>query len=276
MSIRVSVVILTKNEEADIQECLRSLTDFSEIHVLDSGSNDQTLSLAMKSRAVVATHEFTTFGVQRNWALNNLPLTSEWVLFLDADERATPQFVSAVAKATREASAEVAGFYCCWKMMLEEKWLRRSDSFPKWQLRLLRKDRVRFKDVGHGQKEGEVEGKLDYLREPYLHYGFSKGWGHWVERHNRYSTQEARARISDHYNIRTVFSRHASSRNPALKYFLSRIPGWPVLRFLYAYIFKIGIVEGKLGFIYCVNMAYYEFLIRIKMRELRRSKVCRK
>jgi hypothetical protein len=133
----------------------------------------------------------------------------------------------------------------------------------------MRKGRARFTDFGHGQKEDKVEGKIEYLREPYLHYGFSKGWFYWIERHNKYSSQEAIARSLKRPPVKQIFSKDASTRNPALKSWLSRMPGWPFVRFFQAYILNFGFTEGAPGFIYCINMAYYEFLIQIKMHEQR-------
>jgi UDP-N-acetyl-D-mannosaminuronic acid transferase (WecB/TagA/CpsF family) len=177
-------------------------------------------------------------------------------------------------KAVTTAPAEIAGFYCCWKQIYEDRWLKRCDSFPKWQFRLLRKDRARFTDFGHGQKEADVKGSLEYLRTPYDHYGLSKGWGHWLDRHNRYAALEASARLAAPIAWSKIFSKHGSRRNQALKPLVSRIPGWPLLRFGITYFLKFGFLEGRPGFVYCANLAYYEFLICIKMREekLRHSK----
>jgi len=131
----------------------------------------------------------------------------------------------------------------------------------------MRKGRARFTDFGHGQKESEVEGVIEYLAAPYDHYGMSKGIGHWLDRHNRYATLEAAARLSAPIVWRDVFSSHGSKRNKALKPIVSRVPGWPLLRFIITYILRLGFLEGRPGFVYCANLAYYEFLIRIKMRE---------
>jgi hypothetical protein len=131
----------------------------------------------------------------------------------------------------------------------------------------VRKGFARFIDFGHGQKEGEIKGAIDYLAVPYDHYGLSKGIGPWLDRHNRYATLEAVARLSAPVNWRNVFSPHGSKRNQALKPIVSRLPGWPLMRFLMTYVFCLGFLEGRPGFIYCANLAYYEFLIRIKMRE---------
>ncbi|MEJ6981977.1 glycosyltransferase family 2 protein [Pedobacter sp. P351] len=267
----ISIVILTKNEELDIRKCLMSVEWSDDVHVLDSGSTDRTIEISTQLGAHVSTNPFESFGKQRNFALDNLDLKNDWILFLDADEIVTDKFRDALLKEISTCQEEVAGFYCCWKMILEDKWLRYCDNFPKWQFRLMRKNRARFTDFGHGQKEAEMQGIIKYLKEPYIHYGFSKGWHHWVERHNRYSSLEATARLNSNLPFKNIFSRHGSIRNPALKSFLSRLPGWPLLRFFYSYFLKLGFLEGRPGLTYCLNMTYYEFLIQIKMKELKRQ-----
>lgn len=265
----ISIIILTKNEEADLPDCLNSVSWSDDVHVLDSGSTDRTVEIVQQQGVKLSTNPFKSFGNQRNFALDHLSIQHEWILFLDADEIVTDVFRNALLKAVKEAPDDVAGFYCCWKMILEGRWLKYCDNFPKWQFRLMRKNRARFKDFGHGQKEGEVVGYIDYIKVPYLHYGFSKGWAQWLDRHNRYSTQEAVSRYYQKIPFKQIFSRHASTRNPALKSWLSRIPVWPILRFFQAYFLNLGFLEGIQGFTYCVNMAYYEFLIQIKIRAIK-------
>lgn len=265
----ISVIILTKNEEKDLPICLSSLSWCDDIHVLDSGSTDRTAQIAMQMGVNLQQHPFESFGKQRNYALDNITCKHEWILFLDADEVVTEEFRLALHVSVTGDTTETAGFYCCWKMMLEGKWLKHCDNFPKWQFRLMRKGRARFTDFGHGQKESDVVGEIKYIKEPYLHFGFSKGWMHWIDRHNRYSSQEAFARLQHRPPLKNIFNQHASVRNPALKSWLCIVPGWPVIRFTQAYFINLGFLEGTPAFIYCMNMAYYEFLIKIKMRELR-------
>ncbi|MGZ3755658.1 MAG: glycosyltransferase family 2 protein [Mucilaginibacter sp.] len=267
----VSIVILTMNEEHDLANCLSSIKWCGDIHILDSGSTDKTISIANGFGVKTWTNTFESFGQQRNFALERIPMQNDWILFLDADEIVTEKFRSELIHAISIADEDVAGFYCCWKMMLDGIWLKKSDNFPKWQFRVIRKGRAKFTDFGHGQKEYQVDGKIQYLKEPYLHYGFSKGWAHWLNRHNKYSGQEAVARLNYCPPFRNVFSRNGSTRNPALKSWLSKMPGWPFLRFFQAYFFNLGFTEGRPGFIYCVNMAYYEFLIKIKIREIKQN-----
>lgn len=271
--VQVSVIILTHNEEQDLPKLLSSLEWCEDIHVVDSGSSDSTVRRAREHGAIVHENHFQSFSKQRNWALEKCEPRFPWVLFLDADEICTPDFVQALADAITTAGDDVAGFYCCWKMMLDGTWLKRCDGFPKWQFRVVRLGRASFTDFGHGQKEGHVQGSLAYIDEPYLHYAFSKGWTHWLHRHNRYSDQEARARLHSQPNWRAALSRNSSERNKALKPLVSRLPGWPLLRFLIDYVGRRGFLEGRAGFIYCVNMAIYEYFIRLKMREIQRSEV---
>jgi hypothetical protein len=154
-------------------------------------------------------------------------------------------------------------------MIVDGRWLKRSDSFPKWQLRIVRRGRADFIDSGHGQKEGRVDGELGYVGEPYEHYPISKGWDEWWGKHKQYANEEAADRLSRSPSLTELFSKDSSRRNRALKPILSRVPGWPTLRFLHMYFLKGGFLEGREGFTYCVSMAKYERLIRSEMRRLR-------
>jgi glycosyltransferase involved in cell wall biosynthesis len=273
----VSAIILTKNEAHDLPGCLRSISWIEDIIVLDSGSADETLAIAQQFSARIFTNPFKSFADQRNWALDRCAPKHNWILFLDADEHSTPEFQNALSAAIQSAPNEVAGFYCCWKMIYEGVWLKRADFFPKWQLRLLRKNRARFIDFGHGQKEGAIEGRLEYLREPYLHFALSKGLDHWWSRHERYAEQEARARAQEKIIWKNILSPHGSTRNRALKPLVTRIPFWPVLRFAWPYLFRLGFLEGRPAFTYCWNLARYERLIQLRIKqhraEVTRSKI---
>lgn len=265
----ISVIILTKNEERDLPGCLASLRWCDDVHVVDSGSTDKTIEIAKTFGAHIYQNPFISFGDQRNWSLDNCPVKYSWILFLDADEIASLEFANGMTKAVKDALDTTAGFYCCWKLIYEGRWLKRCDSFPKWQFRLLRKGRARFTDFGHGQKESEVQGTVEFLRSPYDHYGLSKGIGYWLERHIRYATLEAAVRLATPIKWRDAFSSHGPTRNKALKPIVSRVPGWPLIRFSITYLLFLGFLEGRPGFVYCANLAYYEFLIRLKMREMR-------
>ena len=269
----ISVIILTRNEAFNLPRLFASLTWCDDLHIVDSGSTDETRQLAEKASALFYLHTFEGFGTQRNWSLANCSIKHEWVLFLDADEATPPNFVLALEEAVRTAPPTVAGYFCCWKMIVEDIWLKRCDHFPKWQFRLLRLGKARFVDYGHGQKEDAVDGTVLYLKEPYEHYSLSKGWTDWLDRHNRYSTREALERLESPVNWKGLFSADGPTRNRSLKTWVSRMPGWPLARFIMTYFLNLGFLEGRTGFNYCLNLAYYEYLIQLKMAELRRKRM---
>ena len=271
--MNVSVIILTQDEEENLPDLLEGLAWCDDIHVVDSGSTDETVTIAKSGGAQLVAHAFERFGLQRNWALDHCQIKYPWVLFLDADERCTEAFQLALQKAIETASDDVAGFFCCWKLMLYGRWLKRTGYFPNWQFRLLRLGKARFTDHGHGQKEGEVLGRIEYIKEPFLHFAFAKGWSAWVERHNRYSTLEAETRLDHSASFKDIFSRRSTVRNAALKSLVSRIPGWPLLRFFHVYFLRLGFLDGTPGLIQSINVSIYEYLIKLKMREIKRRKV---
>lgn len=269
-TVSLSIVILTLNEEQDLPACLRSLNDWGEVFILDSGSIDKTQSIAKERGIPFFTNKFKDFGDQRNFALRELPLRTEWVLFLDADERATSVFRRAVDNEIAKTSSEVAGFFCCWRMLLEGRWLRRCDAFPKWQLRLVRRGRAWFRAYGHGQKEGLIDGQLGYIKEPYDHHAFSKGWTEWFAKHGGYAMREAQERrMAPQMSWKTILLSEPSARNEGLKNRLGRSWLFPLIRFAYPFFVRGGFLEGVPGFHYCLNIAIYEYWILLKLRELR-------
>ncbi|MFG0263376.1 MAG: glycosyltransferase family 2 protein, partial [Novipirellula sp. JB048] len=190
MNLELSVVILTFNEQEDIRGCIDEAQSFSDdIHVIDSGSTDDTVSLAEQCGAEVWHHPFSGFGEQRNWAIDHVPHQHQWVLHLDADERPTVAFVQELRQIL-ESDPDEAGFYVPSKLMLGNQWLRRSSGYPIYQVRLFHRERLRFENYGHGQRE-VTKGLLGYMQEPYLHYAFSKGLEQWMRKHVGYAAKEA-------------------------------------------------------------------------------------
>ena len=137
--VPVSVIILTKNEERNIADCLRHLDWADEVIIVDSYSDDGTLPAARDARPDVRMfeHAFEDFGRQRNWALDETAPRNAWILFLDADERATPEFAVTVEAAIRNPGEHVGYFASCRNFFLG-RWIKRCTLYPSWQLRLLK------------------------------------------------------------------------------------------------------------------------------------------
>lgn len=268
----VSVVILTLNEEPNIRACLDSCAWCDDVHVLDSGSTDRTQHLARELGAAVHVNPFESFGKQRNWALDHIPLKHEWVFHLDADERFTPQLLREIDETLRAAPG-LSGYYVPNKLMFMGRWLRRAGGYPTYQMRLFHKARMRFVDYGHGQRE-EPGRPIGTLHQPYIHYSFSKGLADWIDKHNRYSTLEAREIVrilcepqSDAEPPRLLGS--AVQRRRWLKQRLyPRLPARWLLRFCWLYILKLGFLDGRAGLRFCQLYAAYELLIGLKVIEV--------
>jgi len=270
----VSVLILTLNEQENIARCMQSVSWSDDIVVLDSFSSDDTVEIAAAAGARTLQRAFDNFAGQRNYALETIAFQHDWVLHLDADEVVTVALREEIADAITDP--RFSAYRIASKLIFMNRWLRFSGMYPTYQVRLGRKDSLRFDQVGHGQRESLPAGQVGTLKNPYSHYGFSKGLADWIERHNRYSTDEARfevqARGTGNVRFRDLFSPgDRTRRRRALKALAARLPFRPLLRFVYMYVLRLGFLDGRPGFIYCRLLAMYEYWIVLKVRELKKA-----
>jgi glycosyltransferase involved in cell wall biosynthesis len=239
----ISVLLLTLNEEANLPACLNALRWSNDIVVVDSFSQDKSVEIAEKYGARTFQRKFDSFAGQRNYALESIPFKNDWVLHLDADE-----VVTAALQKELFASIETNEFDAYRipsKTMLFGQWLRYSGMYPTYQVRLGRLKNFRFKQVGHGQREDMDPGRIGTLREPYLHFSFSKGMTEWFEKHNRYSSDEAHETIrslsgDSKLDWAGLISGDRVRRRRAMKELSFRMPCRPFLRFFYMYIVRRG------------------------------------
>ncbi len=269
----ISILILTLNEEQNLSRCLDSVAWSDDVLVVDSFSTDRTVEVARSKGARVVQNRFEDFARQRNFGLREGKLKHEWVLHLDADEVLTPELqreLLAVMGKPEHDAYRVAS-----KMMFQGRWLKHSGMYPSYQVRFGRRDKLNFQQVGHGQRESLAAGSVGTLREPLLHYSFSKGLTDWIERHNRYSTAEAAHFLECSGNRASDWPGIFAFTNPtrrrrALKDLFSAFPCRPALRFFYMYFLRLGFLDGRAGFTYCRLLAMYESMTVIKIREMRR------
>jgi len=268
-----SIYILTANEEIDIADCIESALLSDDVIVVDSLSQDRTVEIAQQYPVRVLQHRFESHGKQRTWMLQEIPTKHDWVYILEADERMTPELFTECLQAIQ--SDDYIGYYVAERVIFLGNWIRRSTQYPRYQMRLFHKDKVWFTDYGHTERE-VCDGSTGFIRETYPHYTCSKGLSRWIDKHNRYSTDEAvetlRQLQTGTVNWKDLLLGSSEvERRRALKDLSLRLPFRPLIRFVYMYFFLGGFLDGRSGFSWCILQAFYEYLILLKVWEVENS-----
>jgi glycosyltransferase involved in cell wall biosynthesis len=275
----ITVLLPVLNEEVNLAAALASVAWAEQIIVVDSRSTDATAAIARAAGAEIVQFDYAGSGPKKKaWALANAPVRHEWLLVLDADERVTDVLRAEVEIAI--ADSERDGYY------IDREFIFMGRSLgcfrPNWNMRLFRHRLARMEDLhmsdlpGTGDNEIhehiEVAGTTGFLRAPLLHND-DRGLTAWLARHNMYATWEAHvyAKFRDEplgFGPRSFLRLDAFRRKRALRRLWVRMPGRPLLRFVTWYFARRGFLDGRQGFTFCLLMAYYEFIIGAKMREL--------
>ena len=266
----ISVLILTKNEEQDLPGCLKSVAWSDDVHVFDSFSTDRTAEIARAAGAHVTERAFDGYASQRNAALDTLPFRNEWIFILDADERPTPDLIEEMQRTAAAAPAAIAGFRMRRRDFLNGTWLKHAQISP-YYIRLVRRARAHYeREVNEVLK---VDGQVGDLTSCLDHFPFSKGMAHWLEKHNTYSTMEARL-IASGMDSRGVslraalFEKDFHARRVAQKAFFYRMPARPLIKWCYMMFVRGAILDGRAGLAYSNLQATYEYMIVLKTREI--------
>jgi len=274
----VSVIVAVRNEERNLPQCLESLSSAGEVFVVDSFSADSTAVVARAHGAHIVQFRYRGgWPKKRQWALENLPLSYDWVLLLDADERLTPELKEEIRAAIRDSG--ISGCYLKLEMHFLGRVLRHCDaSF--YKLALFRRDRAHFECRLDQQDDSMcdmevhehvvVSGRTRHLKNPVIHCN-SESLSHYIRKHDQYSNWESRvltAGIASGELKPDLFGNQAQRRR-WLKKALFRIPGSPVALFLYRYLFRFGFLDGVPGLIYCAFQAIQMFHVKAKIYEQR-------
>lgn len=283
-TVPVSVIVPVRNEAPNIERCLANLQWADQVFVVDSQSTDDTVEKAQRWGAEVVQFHFDgTYPKKKNWALENLPFRDEWVLIVDADEVIPLELQGEIAGAVNVS--DVDGWYLHFRYFFLGREIKYCGYSSLWALRLFRHTMGRYErmPVSSGSHTGDneahehviLQGNTQRLRNSVLHYAYPTVSA-WVEKHNRYSTWEAD--LYEQFRCRAFKAEEASLERSrrwkrALKALYLRLPFRYVLRFSYAYVFRLGFLDGKPGFIFCVLLSFYDFLSWAKVQEkyLRRA-----
>ena len=274
----IAIMIPTKNEEANLPFALASVRGWADqMFVLDSGSTDRTKQIAEEQGATFVHHDWEGYARQKNWGLDHLPITADWVFILDADEVITPELQEELLRVSRENSCEENGYYVNRFFIFLNRRIRHCGYYPSWNLRFFRRGKARYeeRDV---HEHMVVAGKVGYLRHD-MEHNDRRGMEFYIAKHNHYSTLEARELNKIQHGVHTGTINHSFWGGPIerrrwIKHRLwPRLPAKWLLRFFFMYILRLGILDGVTGFHFCLFLASYEHQITLKLTELRQQKV---
>ncbi len=263
----VSVLILTKNEVRNLPGCLASVRFSDDVHVLDSCSEDRTQELASLSGARITVRPFDSWAAHQNWALRNLDFAHPWVLYIDADERVSPRLESSIHRAAAMPGDAVA-FYIRRQDHCMGRPLRRAQ-MTAWYPRLFRPQRIRYERLVNPVTL--IDGPAGRLEGLLLHYPFSKGLDHWLNRHRWYAALEAEQAMTEPGESLLRLLGTPGRRRQGLKRLFNRLPMRPALRFAYMYLVRGGFTDGRAGLRYCLLQAWYQQLIVQEEKRLRKK-----
>jgi len=271
--IPLSVIIATKNEEANINPCLQALQHFDEILVVDSASTDQTRHIAETLGAtMILFHWNGQYPKKRQWILDNVATKHEWVLFMDADEIMTPELQQELQNLFA-TGPQCAGYFIKGQYIWENRKLR----FGLRNKKLCLLDRSKFtfppvndlKAPGMGEIEGHYQPtlKAQHKNEPIgtlkhslIHHACTNKT-EWLEKHERYAAWE-------HYmNSHNLWPAEDSPWRNALKTAFRRSKIRPHLAFLHSYIIKAGFLDGRAGFDFARHRyLYYQMIAALNRK----------
>lgn len=283
IKLPVSVLVAVRNEQKNIRKCLSSLQPAREIIIIDSTSSDDTVRIATEEygATVVQFHYSGGYPKKRQWALDNLEFSSDWILLIDADEEVPNALWNEIEQTI--SSDEICAAYLVRKGFHFLGRRLRFGGFSHSAVVLLKKGKGRFEELIEDNIDGldmevhervVVNGPIGAMKTALIHEDF-KGLEAYIDRHNRYSTWEARLRygylqnrVYGHNTIEPRLLGNAQERRRYLKQMVIRMPFEPWIWFAYHYFFRLGFLEGRPGWIASQIRAAYIAQVRSKLYEL--------
>jgi glycosyltransferase involved in cell wall biosynthesis len=267
----ISVLILTRNEQANIADCLRSLAWCDDVVVLDSESTDDTAAIARTFANVrVVTRAFDTEYRQRNFGLHDMTYRHPWLYICDADER-VPADLAAELRSLATSDAPHVAYRLRYRNMFGGRWIRHATSYPVWIIRFVRPGKVTY-EQRQTNVHPIVDGSVGEIAAHFDHFSFNSGIGRWFSKHNYYSTREAaeavRIRQGGRPKVTSLLRGDPMRRRRAAKNLSFFLPLRGLLRFVWSFVVRGGWLDGTAGLHYCLMIAVYEYWIEVKIREI--------
>lgn len=275
----ISVIILTFNEEKHIKRCIDNLSCISsDIFVVDSFSTDKTVEIAKNLGVTVIQNKWPgNQAAQFNWALENLPLISEWVLRLDADEYLLPELKEEILQNISSISKDVSGIVFKRRHIFLGKWIRRG-TYPVYLLRLFRKGKAVCEQRWMDEHIELLAGRSVEFKNDFVDHNLNSiDW--WTQKHNSYANREVIELLDMELNILNksegnafLNEQAATKRKKKHRYAKQPLFLRSFAYFIYRYIFQLGFLEGKEGFLWHFLQGWwYRTLVDAKIFEIKKA-----
>jgi glycosyltransferase involved in cell wall biosynthesis len=271
----LSVILLTYNEAVNLPAALTSAASLdAEIYIVDSGSIDSTLEIAQNFGAHIYEHAFESQSAQLNWALDSIPITTPWILRLDADEWLTPELANELKTLLPKLSDDVTGLEINRRVVFWGRWIRHGGFYPTWLLRVWRTGTARSEQRWMDEHMVLLHGRAIKLDHDFIDEN-RKGLTFWIDKHNRYADREVKdLLILAESGIGGQPVGQAGRRRWAKDKLYRRCPlFWRALMYwFYRYVIRFGFLDGQPGLVFHFLQAFwYRLLVDAKLYELRRN-----
>ena len=275
----VAVLILTYNEMLHLPRCLDHILGFAqEVFVIDSGSTDGTVELARGRGCHVLSHPFQNYARQFQWAIDNAPVTADWVMRLDADEVIEPDLAEEIIRELPVLPSDIIGVVLNRKTIFQGKFLRWGGRYPMYLLRIWRRGMARIEDRWMDEHMYLSGGRTIAFRGGFADWNLND-LTFFTEKHNAYSGREALDALNQRLHIfgpPPELTAASTGSQAKLKRFLkesvyNRIPFEfsSFAYFLFRYVVRLGFLDGRKGLTYHLLQGFwYRFLVGAKLKEL--------
>lgn len=275
----ISVIILTYNEKIHIERCINNAKKFAkDIYLVDCFSNDGTVEIATSMGAKVFQHPWENYSKQFNWALQNLPIKTEWVWRMDADEYLSDELIDELHKKLPSLPNGINGFTAPCLRIFMGRYIKHG-IIP---LILLRLFKIKYAVCENRYMDEHIqlsEGKIETLGNPFYDDNLN-GLTWWTNKHNGYATREAIDLLLTEYNLlpqESVVNSGAHSesiRKKKLKYIKLPLFWRAFAFFILRYFFRLGFLDGKEGFLWHFLQGFwYRTLADAKVYEIKKNTI---
>lgn len=273
----VTVIILTFNEERNIERCLDSVAGFTDdIVIVDSASTDNTVKICEAHRCRIYQHAFVNQALQFNWALDHVPLDRPWILRMDADEALPVQLKEELSELVSACGPHVTGIYLNRRMYFMNRWLKHGGIYPHYILRMFRRGMARYEEKTE-EHLVLASGKAIYAEHDFLEDNRQNHLKYWLRKHDDLSDGEMSDTLLETQDPRKDLKpRLFGNKVERTRWFKTRVYARSPLflrafgYFLYRYIFRLGFLDGVPGLIFHVLQAFwYRFYVDARIYEER-------